>query len=122
MTKKNSTNDYLEKILILHKRKGFARSVDISKELGVTKPSVCNAMKKLRDRKMIYFEDNGHIHLTEGGKVIAEEIYAKRTALVRVLTDIGVSEETASREAGLIEHAISDETFNCLKSFFLSTS
>ena len=115
---KNSTNDYLESILILHKRKGVVRSVDVSKELGVTKPSVCNAMKRLRDQRMIYFGDKGHIFLTEGGRIIAERIHKKRKALAKVLIDMGVSEDTAAKEAGLIEHVISEETYRCLNAFF----
>lgn len=115
---KNSANDYLEIILILNRKNGSVRSVDVSKELGVTKPSVCNAMKKLKDQRMIYFGDDGHIFLTEGGKIIAEKVHGKRRDLAKVLTGIGVSEDTAAKEAGLIEHVISDETYRCLKSFF----
>ncbi|MBQ6575734.1 MAG: metal-dependent transcriptional regulator [Lachnospiraceae bacterium] len=117
MINRNSSKDYLETILILHRKNGFARSIDISKEMGVSKPSVCNAMKKLRDRELIYFGDNGHIHLTDGGMSIAQTVYNKRMVLAKVLTDIGVSKDRASKEAGYIEHAISDDTFNCLSSF-----
>ncbi|MBQ6128431.1 MAG: metal-dependent transcriptional regulator [Lachnospiraceae bacterium] len=117
MINRNSSKDYLETILILHRKNGFARSIDISREMGVSKPSVCNAMKKLRDRELIYFGDNGYIHLTEGGMSIAQTVYNKRMVLAKILTDIGVSEDKASREAGYIEHAISDDTFNCLSRF-----
>lgn len=118
MLVKNSAKDYLEIILILSGRNGSVRSVDVSKELGVTKPSVCNAMKKLKEQRMIYFDDNGHIFLTEGGKIIAQKVHGKRRDLAKVLTGIGVSRDTAVREAGLIEHVISDETYRCLKRFF----
>ena len=118
MLNKNSANDYLESILVLHKKKGYARSVDISRHLGVTKPSVCNALKKLKDQQMIYFGEKGHIFFTEDGKSAAEETYNKRMTLTKVLKDIGVSEDTATKEAGLIGHAISDETYRCLAAHF----
>ena len=51
MEKSSSSEDYMKSILILLKRNGFVRSVDISEEMGVTRPSVCNAMKKLREQK-----------------------------------------------------------------------
>ena len=118
MLNNNSAYDYIESILVLHKKNGYARSVDISRHLGVTKPSVCNALKKLKDQQMIYFGEKGHIFFTEDGKSIAEDTYYKRMTLMKVLTDIGVSEDTATREAGLIGHAISDETYRCLAAHF----
>ncbi len=48
MWKSNSSEDYMKSILILLRKKGTVRSVDIADEMGVTRPSVCNAMKKLR--------------------------------------------------------------------------
>lgn len=56
MTFRNSSEDYLKSILILKREKGNVRSVDIAKYLGVTKPSVSNAMKKLRKDGLISFE------------------------------------------------------------------
>ncbi len=91
MLNKNSANDYLESILILHRKKGYARSVDISRQLGVTKPSVCNALKKLKDQQMICFGEKGNILFTEDGKSVAEETNNKRMTLTKVLKDIGVS-------------------------------
>ena len=118
MEKSNSAEDYLESILMLHEKNGFARSVDIARELGVTKPSVCNAMKRLREKEMIYFSDKGHIFFTDVGKEIAENVYKKHVLLTKVLTGIGVNESVASKEACSIEHVISDETYERLNAFF----
>ena len=49
MGKSNSLEDYMKSILILSKRNGSVRSIDIAEELGVSKPSVSNAMKRLRE-------------------------------------------------------------------------
>ncbi len=105
----------MKSILMLHKENGFARSVDVARILGVTRPSVCNAMKKLREKEMIYFGENGHIFFTETGRVMAEKVYRKHELLTKALIRIGVSEKTATQEACRIEHAIGDETYRCLE-------
>ena len=117
MEKSTSSEDYMKSILILHKRKGAVRSVDIAEEMGVSKPSVCNAMKKLRKQKMVYFGDEGNILFTEEGRILAEKVYSKHSLLSKFLTLIGVNQENADREACLMEHAISDETYDCLAAF-----
>ena len=118
MEKNNSAEDYLESILILHKSKGFARSVDIAKELGVTKPSVSNAMKRLRKKGMIYSSDKGHIFFTDAGKAVAEKVYSKHNLIKKMLIGMGVNEKRAAREACVIEHVISDETYECISTFY----
>ena len=120
MKKGNSAEAYLESILTLHKEKGYARSVDIAKDLGVTKPTVCGAMKRLREKRMIKFNEKGYILLTEGGKVIAEKAHKRHILLAKALVSIGVSKVNAVKEACNIERVISDETFECLNEFFKS--
>ena len=105
-----SAEDYLESILVVQEKQGYARSVDIAADLSVTKPSVSVAMKKLREKGLILFDGNGHLILTDSGREIAESVYGEHKLLKKVLMDIGVPEETASEEACLIEHVISDET------------
>ena len=117
MKKRNLTEDYLESILVLQKKQGYVRSVDVSRELGVTKPSVCNAMKRLREQKMIYFGDKGCILFTDAGKAYAERVYKRHRLLTKALVDIGVNEQTAAVDACRIEHVISDETCDCLIRF-----
>ena len=48
-----SAEDYLESILMIKEQKGFVRSIDVSIELGVTKPSVSYATKRLRENGYI---------------------------------------------------------------------
>ena len=114
MEKSNSSEDYMKSILILEKRNTLVRSIDIAEEMGVTKPSVCNAMKKLREKKMIYFDDDGHIFFTKEGRALAEKVYSKHSLLAKWLMSVGVSKDTADREACMMEHEISDETYECL--------
>ena len=110
-----SAEDYLEAILRLRESKGYVRSVDISQMLGVTKPSVSFAMKKLRENGYIHMAEDSLITLTETGEEIALRIYDRHKTLVSFLTSIGVSEETAREDACKIEHDISEETFTALR-------
>ena len=106
-----SAEDYLEMILMLREQKGYARSIDIASALGVTKPSVSFAMKKLRENGYILMDEDNYITLTPQGMEIAERIYTRHKALTKFLIQIGVDEKTAREDACKIEHDISDETY-----------
>jgi len=108
---------YLEAILVLSKKNGFVRSIDISEYLGYSKPSVSRAMGILRSGEYITMDKDGAITLTDSGRDIAEKIYERHTLLTRLLVRIGVSEETAAADACKLEHAISDESFQAIKNF-----
>ena len=109
-----SAEDYLEMILMLREKKGYVRSVDISQALGVTKPSVSFAMKKLRENGYILVDDHNEITLTEKGMEIARRIYDRHKALISFLIQLGVDEATAREDACKIEHDISDETYQAI--------
>ncbi len=113
--KSKSDEDYLKNILILRCKNGHVRATDIAAALGVTKPSVSVAMKKLRGLQMISIDSKGNICLTEEGRAVAEKIYHKHRLIKELLMHIGVSEKTASEEACLIEHIIGEETFDRLE-------
>ncbi|MBQ2100093.1 MAG: metal-dependent transcriptional regulator [Lachnospiraceae bacterium] len=112
-----SAEDYLECILILRERQGNVRSIDVVNELGVTKPSVSVAMKKLREQEMITFDENGFILFTDAGRKLAKKVYDKHKILMKALIAIGVKEKIAAEEACQIEHVISDSTYKCIKEF-----
>ena len=67
-----SAEDYLEMILRLIETKGYARAIDISYGLSVTKPSVSVAMRNLRENGYITVDESRNIHLTDAGMAIAE--------------------------------------------------
>lgn len=108
---------YLEAILVLSKRNGFVRSIDVSEYLGYSKPSVSRAMSILRTGEYINVDKDGAITLTNKGMEIAEMIFERHTVLSRLLMKLGVSEETATADACKIEHAISDESFQAIKRY-----
>ena len=106
-----SAEDYLEQILMLLEQKGYARSTDIAIGLGVTKPSVSIAMKKLRENGYISMGTDGLISLTDKGYAIARRIYDRHKTLTRYLVQLGVPEEIAREDACKIEHDLSEESY-----------
>ncbi|MDD6194659.1 MAG: metal-dependent transcriptional regulator [Lachnospiraceae bacterium] len=110
-----SVEDYLETILLLQKKMGQVRSIDIAHELEYSKPSVSVAMKNLREKEYITVTDNGYITLTESGKQRAESVLERHTILSDWLMSIGVSKETAQADACRIEHDLSEESFEAIK-------
>lgn len=114
-----SAENYLEIILMLKERNGQVRSIDIVNELGYTKPSVSVAMKKLRQNGYIRMDKDGYITLEKSGYEIAAKMYERHKTLTQLLIMAGVNEETAMKDACRIEHIISDESYQCLKEFFL---
>lgn len=110
-----SAENYLETILVLSKRHGAVRSIDIATELDFSKPSVSIAMKNLRENGYIHVDENGWITLLPAGREIAECIYERHTLLTSWLTTLGVSPEVAAEDACRIEHVISAESFEAIK-------
>lgn len=109
---------YLETILILRKRKGQVRSIDVARELNFSKPSVSRAVGILKDDDFILVDANGYIELTEKGKKKAKDIYEKHKVLTTFLTNvIKVSPEIAEEDACRIEHVISEDTFQGIKRY-----
>ena len=96
---------------MLREEKGMARSVDVAEKLGVSKPSVSVAMKKLRENGYIRMSTDNLISLTDKGYAIARKIYDRHQALTKYLIQIGVPEEIAREDACKIEHDLSEESF-----------
>ena len=110
-----SAENYLEAILILKKRNGQVRSIDIANELSFSKPSVSVAMKNLRTNGYISVDEDGFISLLEKGQEIAEKIYERHTLLSEWLTALGVDPKVAVEDACRMEHVISSESFAAIK-------
>ncbi len=110
-----SAENYLETILILQKRQGQVRSIDIAAELNFSKPSVSVAMKNLRTNGCIEMDKDGWIRLLPKGQEIAEKIYERHTLLTNWLIALGIDPHIAAEDACRMEHVISEETFAALK-------
>ena len=117
MAKNESSENYLEAILMLSKKLPVVRSVDIANELGFKKSSVSIAMKNLRQENHITVTDAGFIYLTDSGKEIANMIYERHEFISKWLIELGVPEEIATDDACQMEHVISRESFNAIKEY-----
>ena len=106
-----SSEDYLETMLMMQKKHGFIRSIDVAEHLGVTKPSVSYATKRLRENGYITMDKTGLITLEPSGLAIAEEMLDRHQTLTNFLIHLGVDRETAENDACKIEHDISPQTF-----------
>ncbi len=114
-----SAEDYLECILMLHERKGEVRSIDIVRELGLSKPSVSVAMKHLRENGYLQMDKDGFINLLPPGEEIARRIYSRHQLLTEFLTQLGVSQEAAALDACKIEHDLSEESYERIREMTL---
>ena len=110
-----SGEDYLETILVLQKKLGMVRSVDVARHMEVSKPSVCNEVATLRDGGSLPMDQDHFLHLTDVGREVAEKIYERHCFFTEQLIAAGVDPRTAEADACRIEHIISDESFDRLK-------
>ena len=110
-----SSEDYLERILVLKKQNGKVISIDIANSMNFSKPSISRAMKNLKANNYITINANGEIDLTEKGLNIANRIYERHVILSSYFMRLGVSEEIAKEDACKIEHDLSEETFEAIK-------
>ena len=110
-----SGEDYLEAVLILQKKQGMVRSIDLARHMGFSKPSISHAVGVLRDGGFLTMDEDGFLHLTDIGREVAEKIYERHQFFTEQLVAAGVDQETAEQDACRIEHAISDTSFRKLK-------
>ena len=114
MAIKKAAEDYLEAMLMMREKHGYIRSVDVAMHLGVTKPSVSYATKRLRESGHITMDRDGLITLTETGMSVAESMYERHRVLTRMLMELGVDEHTAREDACQLEHDLSEQSFQAL--------
>ena len=117
-----SGEDYLEAILVLQRKKGMVRSVDVARHMDVSKPSVCHAVATLKDGGFLTVDGDFFLHLTDVGRETAEQIYEKHQFFTIQLIAAGVDPKIAEADACRIEHAISEESFQRLKAAVKSES
>ena len=115
-----SSEDYLEAMLMMKEKHGYIRSIDIAMELGVTKPSVSYATKRLRENGYITMDREGLITLTDKGREIAERIYDRHKRLTEFLMYLGVDRKTAVEDACRMEHILSASTFEAIKQHIMT--
>ena len=96
---RESSEDYLEAILVIRRLRGSCRNVDIAERMGVAKPSVTKALGNLARRGL------------------AEATLDKHRFFERLLVESGVDAETASAEACRMEHCLSEDSYRCFAAY-----
>ncbi len=116
----SSLQDYLEVILNLLQEKDTARVTDIADRLDIAKPSVIQGLSILKEKGLIRQDPYGPVELTEEGRHYAMKIRHKHKIIYGFLTQVlKVSPAAAEKDACLIEHDLSGETFEKLLQFLL---
>ena len=110
-----SGEDYLEAILVLQKKMGMVRSIDLARHMGFSKPSISHAVGVLKNGGFLTMDENHFLHLTDVGREVAEKIFERHCFFTEQLIAAGVDPRTAEADACRIEHIISDESFSRLK-------
>ena len=117
---RRSSEDYLEAILMIREAKGSCRSVDVAAQLGFSKPSVSVAVSKLVESGCVERLHDGQLVLTDKGMGIARNTLDKHHLLTEMFCRMGVSPDTAEHDACLIEHSLSEETYERIRAFWNS--
>ena len=110
-----SGEDYLETILVLQKKLGMVRSVDVARHMEVSKPSVCHAVATLRDGGFLTMDEDHFLHLTDVGREVAEKIYERHCFFTEQLIAAGVDPKTAEADACRIDTLLARNPFSKLK-------
>jgi Mn-dependent DtxR family transcriptional regulator len=108
-------DDYLEQILHLIKEKGYARAVDISKNLGISQASVTNMVQRLDAEGLVKHEKYRGTVLTEEGHRIALAIIERHETLTRFLRLFDLDEDTIYKDVEGMEHHVSRATLQVIR-------
>ena len=114
-----ATENYMEAILVLSEHMDSVRAVDIANYLGFSKPTISQYMKQYVQQGLVEVGSDGHIHLTDEGRKVAEATLERHRIISAIFMALGVSEEVALEDACKVEHDLSEETFNCMKQHYL---
>jgi Mn-dependent DtxR family transcriptional regulator len=109
-----AVEDYLEQIHNLIEGKGYARVVDIAKNLGISQASVTNMIQRLDAEGYVVYERYRGVVMTEAGKKIGKEIARRHEVLTRLLTSFGLDAATVHEDVEGMEHHISRATLDVL--------
>ena len=112
---RKSGEDYLEAILMLERQSGAVRSIDLARHMGYSKASISHATSALRKGGFLVIDKDGCLRMTDKGREIAERIYERHQFFTMQLITAGVDPEIAEYEACLIEHAVSQDSFEKIR-------
>ena len=109
--------DYLEVIAELVELKGYATTLDISRYMNVSPPSVTKMLQKLDEKKYIEYEKYHGINLTNNGKQVADSIRRKHSTLLEFFEILNVGKEIANQDTEGLEHHLNAKTIRQLRKY-----
>ena len=112
-----SLEDYLETIYVLIEEGRPAQVRDVARRLSVKMPSVVKAIHELKNLELVTQEPYAPIKLTAKGIRTARMVLGRHKLLRAFLVKLGVSQQTADRDACLMEHILSAETLDKIRSY-----
>ena len=112
-----SLEDYLEAVCVLSDGGRPAQVRDVAKQLGVKMPSVVKALHELKDLELVTQRPYAPIELTAKGRRVARLVLSRHTLIKKFLVKLGVSGQTADRDACLMEHILSAETLDKIRTY-----
>ena len=117
VTSTTREEDYLEVIAELVELKGYATTLDISRFMNVSPPSVTKMLQKLDEEKYLEYEKYHGINLTNMGKQVADTIRWKHSTLLEFFEILNVGKEIASQDTEGLEHHLNAKTIRQLKKY-----
>lgn len=114
MKKDETIQNYLEAIYITSLKKEKIRAIDIVSYLKYSRPTVSIALKKLENEGYIEINNN-EIILSSKGRNVAKDMYERHEYIAKILIKLGVDEQTAYEDSCLVEHDLSQQSFNAIK-------
>ncbi len=114
-------NRYLYTIRLLKKRQSYVCSADIARYLGVKPPSVCVAVRRLREQGYLIREEDGDLTLSPSGTEYANRLHERVCFFSQLLLKLGVESETAEEDAIAFSWTMSDFSYDAFRRFFWFT-
>ena len=111
-----SSEDYLEAILLLSRELDYVHQIDIARKLKVSQRAVQKALKLLKFKGLIE-TDGLHIYLSQSGYEYASDILHKHNTIFEFLTLHGVNADDAENDACMMEHTVSTATFSMMEDY-----
>ena len=117
MASSTRIEDYLEVISELVELKGYATTLDISRYMDVSAPSVTKMLQRLDEGDFLEYEKYHGINLTSKGVQLAENIRQKHGILLEFFEILGIGHDTANQDAEGVEHHLNPKTIKQLRKF-----
>ena len=111
--------DYLEIISELVGLKGYATTLDISRHMNVSPPSVTKMLQKLDKDGYLEYEKYHGINLTSKGHQVAEAIRQKHSTLLEIFEILGIKKDIANQDVEGMEHYLNPKTIKRLRKFLV---